>query len=354
MPVVWSEAQRDHDPRDEIWLGHRRPANEVEARCDALLDACREVGARFVQPEVHGMLPVIAVHHRPFVEFLEHIWDDWKEAGLAGDSEERVVPGFFALPQVVGIDPVRQVEVPASVAARAGRFCMDTTTLIGPGTYAAARAAVDVALTATDLVLDGAHAAYALCRPPGHHAGRELYGGSCFLNNAAIAAQAIRNRGKERVAILDLDAHHGNGTQQIFYEREDVFYVSVHVDPAAGYFPYYTGHATETGVRDGRRHTLNVPLPPGTGDDHWLEAVSFAVDTVAAFEPDVTVVSLGVDGAETEPDGPFAVTKSGFAFAGRMLGPLAHTVFVQEGGRDLEHLGELTVTLLHAYEEARR
>src|SRR5680860_1214675 len=175
-------------------------------------------------------------------------------------------------------------DIPASPAAavhgRAGAFCYDTMTLVGPGTWEAARSAVDCALTAVDL-LDHTGSAYALCRPPGHHASPGAYGGSCYLNSAAVAAQALRRKGHGRVAVIDVDAHHGNGTSAIFYDRGDVFYGSVHVDPGAGWFPHYVGHASEHGSGDGVGANRNLPLPPGAGDREFLAAVTALASSVA-------------------------------------------------------------------------
>jgi acetoin utilization deacetylase AcuC-like enzyme len=224
-------------------------------------------------------------------------------------------------------------------------------TLVGPGTWEAARAAVHCALTAADLVLSGqARSAYALCRPPGHHVTRSAYGGSCYLNNAAIAAQALRSGGHDRVAIVDVDAHHGNGTAAIFYDRADVFYGSLHVDPGAGWFPHVVGFADETGVGPGEGTTLNLPLVPGTGDAGWVTTVDRLVEAVGAFEPTVLVVSLGVDAAADDPESPLQVTESGFAAAGARLAALdLPTVHVQEGGYHLSSLGGLVAAFLSAW-----
>ncbi len=193
-------------------------------------------------------------------------------------------------------------------------------------------------------------AAYALCRPPGHHATREGYGGSCYLNNAAVAAEALRDAGHARVAVVDLDAHHGNGTQAIFWERPDVVYASVHVDPAAGWFPHFFGHAHETGAGDGAGATFNVPLAEGTGDGAWLEAVSRLVDRAAGC--DALVVSLGVDAAADDPESPLLVTADGYHEAGRLLAGLeVPSVIVQEGGYYLPSLGGLVAAYLTGHAE---
>ena len=215
-------------------------------------------------------------------------------------------------------------------------------TLIGPGTWAAARAAIDVTLTAVDYVTAGARLVYALTRPPGHHATRSAFGGSCYLNNAAVAAQALRQAGHERVAIIDIDAHHGNGTQAIFYDRADVSYGSLHIDPAAGWFPHYAGFADERGRGIGDGANLNIALAPETGDDNWLTAV----DQLAVHARDrgasALVVSLGVDAAQDDPESPLRVSTRGYETAGRIMASLRlPTVAVQEGGYHLDTLGTL-------------
>jgi acetoin utilization deacetylase AcuC-like enzyme len=222
-------------------------------------------------------------------------------------------------------------------------------TLVGPGTWRAARAAVDAALTAVDLVVAGEPAAYAICRPPGHHATRDGYGGSCYLNNAAVAAEALRRADRARVAIIDVDAHHGNGTQALFYDRSDVAYASVHVDPGAGWFPHYFGFVDETGTGVGAGHNRNVPVAPGSSDDVWLAAIAPLCDFLSRFAPDAVVVSLGVDAAQDDPESPLRVSHAGFAGAGELIRALGvPVVAVQEGGYHLPTLGSLTEAFLTA------
>jgi acetoin utilization deacetylase AcuC-like enzyme len=224
-------------------------------------------------------------------------------------------------------------------------------TLIGPGTWEAVRAALDCARTAADLIAsEESRSAYALCRPPGHHVTRSAYGGSCYLNNAAVAAQSLRDGGAPRVAIIDIDAHHGNGTQSIFYARGDVFYGSVHVDPAAGWFPHVVGFADETGLGEGEGRTLNVPIAPGSGDSVWAAAVSEIAARVADFDPAVLVVSLGVDAAAADPESPLQVSVNGYRQVGEILAGLdLPTVHVQEGGYDLASIGTLVAAFLSAF-----
>src|SRR4051794_6791357 len=270
-PVVWSPATRDHDPRHEVWVGVATEGTEVAARVDATLESARSSGHPLVEATEHTDELLRIVHDPELVEFLATAADRWRDGHydeLVG--QDRVVPYLFPTPAMTAGLPARAA---AAVHADAGRFAYDTMTLVGPGTWEAARAAVDCALTAVDLVVEGAPMAYALCRPPGHHATPAGFGGSCYLNNAAVAAQALRAAGIERVGIIDVDAHQGNGTAAIFYERPDVLYGSVHVDPGAGWFPHVVGYADESGTGAGAGANRNLPLPEGAGDGPWLDAV---------------------------------------------------------------------------------
>ena len=277
---------------------------------------------------------------RTLLRYLAGAWSAWEDAGLADDpGQDRVVPYLFPHPGVLaGRAPVP----PAAMSARAGLYAYDTMTLVGPGTWEAARAAIDVALTAADLVLDGERVAYACSRPPGHHAARGCFGGSCYLNNAAAAAAHMRARLGSAVAVIDIDAHHGNGTQAIFYEDPGVLTGSVHVDPGAGWFPHFQGFADETGSGPGDGASRNVPVPPGSGDDRWLAAVGEVADWAAARGARALVVALGVDAAAGDPESPLEVSPGGFRAAGELLGRLElPTVAVQEGGYDLDMVGPL-------------
>ncbi|MFO7548029.1 MAG: histone deacetylase family protein [Acidimicrobiia bacterium] len=349
MPVVATDRHRLHRPDGEVWVGVRIPGTEVPERAEVIRAALEPLGARVVEPTDHGLESILAVHDSSFVEFLATAWDRWAASGYPNDpGMDRVVPYAFPLP---GMFAGHEPRLPASIGALTGLYAMDTMTLVGPGTWEAARAAVWCAVTAADLVPDGAPAAYALCRPPGHHAARAVYGGSCYLNNAAVAARRLRERGAATVAIADVDAHHGNGSQQIFYDRADVRYGSVHVDPGAGWFPHFLGYAEETGAGEGEGANLNLPLAPGTGDAGWLEAVDRLVEF--AGPADALVVSLGVDAAADDPESPLRVTGAGYAGAGRRLGALGvPTVIVQEGGYHLPTLGSLVAGFLIGFEEA--
>jgi acetoin utilization deacetylase AcuC-like enzyme len=286
------------------------------------------------------------VHSAPLVRHLSTVYDAWVDGGFVGLGQDRVIPYFFPTGAMLG--PIQPTEA-TSVHARAGQFCYDTMTTVGPGSWTAIRAAADCALTASNLVLAGEKAqVYALCRPPGHHATGAAYGGSCYLNNAALAAQALVDGGHAHVAVIDVDAHHGNGTAAIFYGRSDVFYGSVHVDPGAGWFPHVVGHATETGAGSGVGTTLNVPLAPGSGDAAFLDGVRRLADAALRHGSTALVVSLGVDAAADDPESPLRVTLGGYGEAGAVLlrGLDLPTVVVQEGGYHLPTLGGLVATFL--------
>jgi acetoin utilization deacetylase AcuC-like enzyme len=335
MPVVWSDRCLLHEPLAEIWVGTRTPAAEVPARAEAIRAV---LDARFVEAEPHPDDALLAVHDADLLAFLASAWHEWESAEL---EQDRVVPYVFAHGELGAR------RVPTAAWAKPGWFAYDTMTLVGPGTWEAARAAADAALTAVDLVVAGEPLAYACTRPPGHHVTRSAYGGSCYLNNAAAAAAALRERLDGPVAVLDVDAHHGNGTQEIFRGRGDVRTGSVHVDPGAGWFPHFLGFADES---DGSN--LNLPLAPGSGDGPWLEAVN-QLATWAGGAAGL-VLALGVDAAASDPESPLSVGAEAFRQAGRVLGGLGvPTVVVQEGGYDLDSLGPLVREALLGLDEGR-
>src|SRR5437899_553732 len=287
LPFVWSDDCLRHEPEAEIWVGTRTPATEMPARALAIREALDTAGALEVAAVAHDDTPLLAAHDPALVDFLGRAWEEWSAADL---PSEQVVPYVFAREELTG---GRAPTTPAAICARPGLFAYDTMTLIGPGTWEAARTAVDVALTAADLVADGEPLAYACCRPPGHHVTHSLYGGSCYLNNTAVAAAELLRRVGGPVAVVDIDAHHGNGTQELFLGRNEVWTASVHVDPGAGWFPHFLGFASESDDAN-----LNLPLAPGSGDEAWLGAVG----EVARFADGARalVVALGVDAAAAD------------------------------------------------------
>jgi acetoin utilization deacetylase AcuC-like enzyme len=340
--VVYSPEHRRHDPRTEIQFGEEVAPIESPARAEAIRSALdADPAFHLTQPTRHGIAPLAAVHDGDYLAFLERAWD---ECAAALPGQRQAIPDSFPNAALrTGMGPSR---APTAAIARLSYYAFDTATVVVAGTYAAARAAADVALTATDLVLGGEAVAYALCRPPGHHAPRAAFGGYCFLNNAAIAAEHVRRAGAGRVAVLDVDYHHGNGTQQIFYERPDVLYVSLHGDPNRAY-PYFTGFADECGAGFGTGATLNLPLPEGCDDGTFLAELARGLDAVHRFDPDLVVVSLGVDTLAADPLSDLAITADVFHPAGMAIAALDRPlVVVQEGGYAVGVIGRLVQQFL--------
>lgn len=341
MKAVYTELHRSHDPQFFLVRGLVKRTTEQPERADRLLAGLKAGNHRLVAPTAFGQGPRTRVHSVEYLGFLAEAWDAWSALGDAGTE------------MISNMHPVRMGGTyPAHIVGRLGWHTVDTACPIGPGTWAAACAATDVATTAAQLVLDGEDAVYALCRPPGHHAYRDLAGGFCFLNNTAIAAAHLR-LAHERVAVLDVDVHHGNGTQGIFYERSDVLTVSIHADPAA-YYPFAWGYAHECGAGAGLGTNLNIPLPIGTGDDGYLEAFGRARKVIEAFTPGALVVALGLDASEHDPLAGLAVTTNGFRRIGQAIARLGlPTVLVQEGGYLSDILGANLTAVLAGFEEAR-
>jgi acetoin utilization deacetylase AcuC-like enzyme len=342
VPVVAGDAHRAHDPPYEVNYGQVvRPVYERVERAERIRDALAAAGHPLVEPAPHGIEPVLAVHEPGLLGFLEQGWAAWRADG----GPEVLIPDSFPIPRL-GRGGGRDL---GGGVGRPGWFCFDTATPMVAGSFPAALAAADAALTAADLAAAGAPAAYALCRPPGHHAGPGYYGGFCFLNNAAIAARSLHRLG--RVAVVDVDFHHGNGTQDVFWEDPEVLYVSLHGDPA-GHYPHFTGAADETGGGAGAGTNRNLPLPDGTGDDAYLEALAEAMAVVAGFDPATLVVSAGFDTFAGDPIGAFQVTTGGFRRIGAALAAAGRpTVVVQEGGYAVEALGANALALLRGVQE---
>lgn len=334
MDVVFTDLHRRHSPRHEINMGQAIPTYEKPSRADTIHEQLStDARFRFVERREFGRRPIEAVHHSGLVSFLETAWADLNAS--TGRDE------FF--PEVVlhsGLrDGMGPAPLPHTTVSAFGYWCYETATPLVEGTYVAARASVDVALTAAEIVRNGAPHAYGLCRPPGHHAAADVYGGFCFFNNAAIAAEHLATITDSRVTVLDVDYHHGNGTQQIFFERDDVQFVSLHGDPVYAY-PWYTGHADEIGVGAGRGHNLNLPLPSETPDEVYERRLADACAEIATFGPSFLVVSLGVDTYWNDPISDFALTTDGYRRCGSIVRQLGlPTVVLQEGGYDIEAIG---------------
>ncbi len=340
MKTVVTPLHEGHAHTHEFEGGQLIPAKDVPRRAALVLDAVRARGlGPIVEPAHFGMEPILRVHGAEFVHVLEQAWARWV-AKYGYDVRE-------AFPSAWPAKGMRPSTL--DIEAALGTYCFDTATPIVAGTWAAARQAADAGLTAAQFVLRGERAAFALTRPPGHHAGPELYGGYCFLNNAAIAAQSMADQGR-RVAILDVDMHHGNGTQSIFYDRDDVLTVSIHGDPAH-YYPHFLGFADETGAGAGDGFNLNLPLPVGAAWGGWAPALEAALARVAAFAPDMLVVPLGVDTHLGDPAGGFRLEGADYKRMGAALARAnLPTLFTMEGGYRLDTLGSAVADVLTAFE----
>lgn len=340
MKVFYSEAHSGHDPKGFISAGRLAENPEVPERAERLLQAVQDAGHQVLAPAAHGPGPLAQVHTLDYLDFLEHGHGIWSR--VAGASPE-IIPNAH---------PGRHMRTrPDHIIGLAGYHMADTACPIGAGTWDAARAAADCALTAADRVLGQDRVAYALCRPPGHHAFADMAGGFCFLNNVAIAAEHCRDQ-VPRVAILDIDVHHGNGTQGIFAARGDVFFASIHADPAR-FYPWFAGYAHERGVGAGLGFTLNLPQPKGAGDEAFHGAIDRALDRIARFAPGVLLISLGFDAQENDPLGILKVTTAGFREAGgRIAGAGLPTVLIQEGGYLCPELGANLAAFLAGFEAA--
>jgi acetoin utilization deacetylase AcuC-like enzyme len=341
VKAVYSERHRSHDPQFFLVRGIVKKTTEQPERADRLLKGLAAGKHRLAEPTAFGQGPRLRVHSIEYLNFLAEAWDAWSALGDAGPE------------MIANIHPVRHAATyPTHIVGRLGWHTADTAAPIGPGTWAGACASSDVAVTAAQMVMDGEDAVYALCRPPGHHAYRDLAGGFCFLNNSAIAAAHLR-LSHERVVILDVDVHHGNGTQGIFYERSDVFTVSIHADPTA-YYPFVWGYAHERGEGAGLGANLNIPLPLGTKDDGYMQALDVAAKAIKAFAPGALVVALGLDASEHDPLKGLAVTTDGFRRIGEAIARMGlPTVFVQEGGYLSDILGENLTAVLGGFEAVR-
>ena len=341
MKVVYTPRHLAHDVTHETYLGVAIPANEVAERGEVIRAALEADDAfQIVAPTEHGLDPIHAVHDPGLVRFVAEAWDQAQRESI---DRTFVVADTYpsrAMFEGLGDDALARLREPRAVGGRTGWWGLDSSNPLVAGTYDAARGAVDVALTAADLVVEGGESmAYGLCRPPGHHAARSMAAGYCFFNNAAIAADALTRRTGEPVAILDVDVHHGNGTQQIFWRRGDVLYTSIHADPMDLY-PFFLGHADEVGEGAGAGANFNQPLPAGTGDDAYLGAVDRALDAIGRTPGSIVVVSLGFDTFRLDPIGTFALTTGAYHEIGRRVASLGRRlVILQEGGYHRPSLG---------------
>jgi acetoin utilization deacetylase AcuC-like enzyme len=340
MKTVYSSNHQLHHGQAELHGGQLVPCFEKPSRADMIhAEVKRRSLGEIIAPQDFGKDRIARVHSPAYVDFLESAWDEWTGIGQTGDI----------LPVCTPARDMRFDRIPDNIYGKVSYFSFDTTAPITSGTWLASKSAADAALTAQALITAGAKSAFALCRPPGHHASRDYYGGYCFLNNAAIAAQGFLDNGATRVAILDVDYHHGNGTQSIFYDRDDVYFASLHGDPRTNY-PFFLGYEDEKGRGAGEGFNANYPLAPGIGAEIWFDALGQAMAGVARYKPDALVVSLGVDTYEGDPISYFKLQSADFLKMGTALaGFKLPTVFVMEGGYAVDDLGLNTVNVLEAF-----
>ncbi|MDX1784584.1 MAG: histone deacetylase family protein [Roseovarius sp.] len=340
MKAIFDPVQTQHDPQNFLVMGTKRSSPEQPERVTRLRAGAEAAGCTFEAPGDAGLGPIAAIHTPEYVAFLQTIHARWQD--LPGAAPE-VIPNIHAR--------ARNDSYPTSPVGQAGYHQGDTACPIGAQTWGSAYASAQTAISGADAVADGARAVYSLSRPPGHHAYADMASGFCFLNNSAIAAERLRSKGL-RPAILDVDVHHGNGTQDIFYARNDVLTVSIHADPT-GFYPFFWGHASERGVGAGLGYNLNLALPMGSGDAAFLEALGAAQTRIADFGADVLVVALGLDAHESDPFKAMAVTADGFEQIGAALArPGLPVLFVQEGGYLSDDLGPNLTRVLGGYQGA--
>ena len=339
MKIVSSEEHRSHAPVGELYGGELVVPFERPERWDIIVARLKEVGLDdFTAPDPIDMGTVGKIHDTSFLHFLETAWQQWQAEQYNGE----------ALPTVIPARRMRQRE-PDHIDGKLGYYCMAIETAITEGTWRAACGSAAIAQTGQRLVSAGDRTAFSLCRPPGHHAASDLYGGYCFLNNAAIAAQGFLDAGASRVAILDVDFHHGNGTQDIFYQRSDVMFLSLHGDPRAA-FPHFLGYADETGEGDGEGFNINYPLRAGADFQTWNTALEDACIRIGDYSPDAVVVSLGVDTFKDDPISFFKLESQDFLTYGARIEKIGlPTLFVMEGGYAIGDIGVNTANVLQGF-----
>ncbi|MCY1329194.1 Acetylpolyamine amidohydrolase 2 [compost metagenome] len=340
MLTIYSDDHRLHHGQHELIDGQFTPCYEKPSRADMVLDRVKAVNLGDIQtPRDFGLEPILRVHSEGFVRFLQHAWRDWLATGRTHDM----------LPIAWPTRRLRQKE-PDCIDGRLGYYSFDAGAPITAGTWQAITSSVNVALTGLAELSRGAGPVFSLCRPPGHHASADYMGGYCFFNNAAIAAQAALDQGAGRVAILDVDYHHGNGTQDIFYDRADVLFTSIHGDPRFEY-PYFLGYADEKGLGVGEGYNFNYPLASGSDWSVWSLALQAAIRQIRAYAPDLLIVSLGVDTFKEDPISQFKLDSPDYLRMGEHIAALGlPTLFVMEGGYAVEEIGINAVNVLQGFE----
>ena len=340
METIFTEKHNLRNSITELYGGQLVEPFERPSRAQFIIDRVRDTNLGPVsEPDDFGIDPILSVHDKGFIDFLKVAWSDWQAEGFKGEAMPTVWPARRM-----------STHIPTHIEGRLGYYALACETTISEGTWEAAYASAQVALTGAERIHQGAQAVFSLCRPPGHHAAIDMYGGYCFVNNAAVAAQHLLDKGASRIAILDVDFHHGNGTQDIFDTRDDVLFISLHGDPMDA-FPHFMGHADETGRGKGEGFTVNYPLPPNTDFATWRAALAQALKQIEAYAPDALIVSLGVDTFETDPISFFKLKSDDFTTYGADIAAAnLPTLFVMEGGYDIAEIGVNAVNVLQGFE----
>ena len=347
MIAIYNPDHHLHAPAFEIFRGERVACFETPARAGMVERRLAERGHILQPAHIDSRAVLPQVHSARYLHFLEHAWQEW----LALDPANTTLQPF---PSVWPVRTLRSAIEPVNFTARLGLYSMDNGCALVAGTWAAAKAGADTAASAAALVLSGQRAVFCCTRPPGHHAGADFMGGYCFINNAAVTAQALINGGASKIALLDVDYHHGNGTQSIFYDRADVLFASIHGDPLTEY-PFFLGHADEQGTGLGAGFNLNLPLAAGSSAAIWFEALEKACSRIAGHAADALVVSLGLDTFAGDPISKFLLQPDDFTRLGERLGRLGlPTIFVLEGGYAAAELGINAVNVLEGFEQTSR
>ena len=341
MKTIYSKKHHLRNSLTELSGGQLVKPFESPERVEFILNEIikRKLGPVF-EPTIQDLDIIYKVHDKNYVNFLETAWSEWIKEGFVGE----------AIPTVWPSRSMNSKIIPNNIEGKLGYYCLANETSISRGTTEAAYESVKVVLTAVEM-MNKEKSIFALCRPPGHHASKDQYGGYCFFNNIAIAAEKLIEKGAKKIFILDIDFHHGNGTQEIFYNRSDVYFASLHGDPLEA-FPHFLGHANEKGIDDGEGFNLNYPMPPNTSYVQWKKSLNEVVSEIDYFNPDFLLISLGVDTYENDPISFFKLKSDDYFDVGRIISNLnLPTLFVMEGGYFIDEIGINTVNILKGFEE---
>lgn len=340
MKTVYTSSHKKHAPDKEFSFGEIISSFEKPERAEYIITEVqkRKLGA-VISPNPYSLDKITRIHSLPYVDFLQSAYKQWEKEGFEGPAMGCV------------FNQHHNAKIPGHIEGKMGYFMADTTIALTETSWEAIEQSAYVALTGQSLISNGEKSAFALCRPPGHHATAGVAAGYCYINNVAIAAQGFLDNGAKKVAILDVDYHHGNGTQEIFYERDDVFFTSIHADPYVDY-PHYLGYTDETGAKAGEGFNKNYPLPYGTDWSSYSVALEDAVKQVENYNPDVLLVSLGVDTFKDDPISRFKLESNDYFRMGKAIAKLGMpALFVMEGGYAVEDVGVNTVNVLEGYSD---